>query len=351
MTDQQKTVVYDENIMITMRGVSDSIGLPYTVNPLELVDREALIELREGPSGGQGPEGEPARPWRWRGDIADVAALKALNLGTPDARSAWRVTSENAVYYWTGLDFIAFDNAFLRPGKPGPANALSGAAVAGEPGSAAAARIIGTAPGQTVEITFPRGIPGDAGDPGGAGKIQDAADVLIDQAHPIAQDYVLMWNASLGKFAPVANPKLGGPWAIGKGQFSSGSNLNVAKTVAAITIPGQPTAWRPQVRGSLRVASANPNSWGGRSDVEVRIGDPSKGELVGYGYGYNMGNWDWVLIGPKFEYPLSPSASFGVVQPNQTITLYVTAKNTLGGTPFSVDNTGAQLIVYAERVL
>ncbi|WP_433598180.1 hypothetical protein ACQPXH_20680 [Nocardia sp. CA-135953] len=348
MTDEQQTV-YDENIMITMRGVSDSVGLPYTVNPLELVDREALIELREGPAGGQGPEGDAAWPWQWRGDVADVAALKALNLTTADARSAWRVVSENAVYYWTGLDFIAFANAFGRAGKAGPANALTGTAIAGAPGSSASARITGTTPGQNLEVTFPRGVQGDTGDPGAAGRIQDAADVLIDADHPVAQDYVLEWNAALGKFVPAPNPKLGGPWAVGKSQFSGGSNLNEQKVLAAITIPGQPTAWRPQVRGSVRVLSSNGNGYGTRTDVEVRIGSPT-GELVGYGYGYDISSWDWVLIGPKFDFPLSPTANFGVVQPNQTVTLYVIAKRTKGSQSFSVDNTGAQLIVYAGQV-
>ncbi|MBF6096434.1 hypothetical protein IU502_29570, partial [Nocardia cyriacigeorgica] len=48
--------VFDADIQITMRGVSDPIGLPYTVNPVELVDREALVELREGPAGPEGPQ-------------------------------------------------------------------------------------------------------------------------------------------------------------------------------------------------------------------------------------------------------------------------------------------------------
>ncbi|MFF0631524.1 hypothetical protein ACFYTS_03405 [Nocardia sp. NPDC004151] len=345
----ENSVVYDDNIMITMRGVSDSVGLPYTVNPLELVDREALIELREGPVGPAGRDGDPAWPWQWRGDIADVAALRALNLTTADARSAWRVVSENAVYYWTGLEFVALGQAFGRAGKAGPANVLTGTAVAAAPGSSAAARITGTTPGQNLEITFPRGVPGDTGDAGGPGHIQNAADVLVDDDHSLAQDYILSWDATLGKFVPVPSPRLGGPWAIAKNQFSGGTNLNEPKVLAAITIPGQATRWRPQVRGQVRVNPANGNGYGTRCDVKVCIGSPD-GQLVGYGFGYDIQNWDWVLIGPRFDFPPTPTSDFGVVQPNQSITLYVVAQRVKGGNSFTVDTTGAQLIVYAEPV-
>ncbi|MGX1804681.1 hypothetical protein ACWIGI_03125 [Nocardia sp. NPDC055321] len=347
MTNEQH-IVYDDNIMITMHGVSDSIGLPYTVNPLELVDREALIELREGPAGGLGPEGDPARPWQWRGDAANPAALQALNLTTADARSAWRVVSENAIYYWTGLEFIAFADAFGQQGKPGPANVLTGSAVAGAPGSTAAAQVTGSAPGQHLAITFPRGERGDAGDPGAAGRIQDADDVLIDAEHPLGQDYLLAWNTTLGKFVPTPSPRPGGPWAVAKNQFSGGTNLNDPKVLAAITIPGQPTAWRPRVQGSVRVRPEG-GGFGTRADVEVRVGGPS-GALVGYGYGYDIQNWDWALIGPRFDFPPTQANGFGVIQPNQTITLYVIAKRVKGDRSFAVDNTGAQLIVYADPV-
>ncbi|MGW2664139.1 hypothetical protein ACWCW7_24525 [Nocardia tengchongensis] len=347
MTDN--SVVYDDNIMITMRGVSDSVGLPYTVNPLELVDREALVELREGPAGSAGPDGDPAWPWQWRGDVADFSALRALNLTTADARAAWRVATENKIYYWTGLEFIAFDQAFGRTGKPGPANVLSGTAVTGVSGSAASARITGTSPGQNLELTLPRGVSGDVGDPGGPGRIQDAADVLIDDDHSLAQDYILAWDATRGKFVPAPSPRRGGPWAIAKNQFSGGTNLNEPKVLAAITIPGQPTRWRPQVTGQVRVNAANGNGYGTRCDVEVRIGGPT-GELVGYGFGYDIQNWDWVLIGPRFDFPPTPTTDFGVVQPNQTITLYVIAKRVKGSASFTVDTTGAQLIVYAEPI-
>ncbi|QIS16571.1 hypothetical protein [Nocardia arthritidis] len=344
-----RNTVYDNDIIITMRGTTDSIGLPYTVNPLELVDREAIIELQQGPQGPAGPAGEPAWPWEWQGDIADLPALRALRLTAADARKAWRVISEQAVYYWTGLEFIAFTAAFGKTGPPGRANTLTGSAVAGPPGSAATARVIGTAPGQQLEITFPRGDVGDVGDPGVAGRIQDAADVLIDATHVLAQDYVLAWNTALNRFVPSPSPRLGGPWAIGQGQFSGGTGLNdPTKVLAVITIPGQPMAWRPMVNGWVNIRTEGDRAQS-KCDIEVRIGGPD-GDLVGYGHGVSDPNFGGAVISPEFQNPLSPTSPFGVVAANLTVTLYVIARRVFGAARYSVRPNDAQLIVYADPV-
>ncbi|MFI1914816.1 hypothetical protein [Nocardia sp. NPDC020380] len=346
MTNQQN-VVYREDVLVTMRGVSDSVGLPYTVNPIELVDREVLIELREGPTGSQGRDGDPAWPWLWQGDIADRPALQALRLTTADARKAWRVVAENAIYFWTGLEFVRFTEAFARKGRQGAPNILTGSGLAGPAGSSASAQITGTAPGQQLTITFPRGVTGDIGDPGKAGRIQDAADVLIDDDHPLGQDYVLGWNAALGKFTPIPSPRVAGPWAIGKGQLNGGNNLNAdTKVVGSITIPGQPTTWRPYVNGLLIVGTTNN---GTRCDVQIRMGAPD-GDIVAAGNGYNVVNWAQVQISPRFPYPMTPQSTYGVVQPNQTTTLYVVVTRAQGTGTYYVDTEGAQLVVNAQPV-
>ncbi|CAM4499101.1 hypothetical protein NONI108955_36430 [Nocardia ninae] len=341
-------IVYADDVMITMRGVSDSIGLPNTVNPLELVDREALIELREGPVGPVGPDGAPAWPWEWQGDIADTAALRALQLTTADARKAWRVLSENAVYFWTGLEFIAFANAFGRSGRPGKPNRLTGSGVAGAAGSSASAQISGPSPGQKVTITFPRGQTGPVGDPGAAGRIQDAVDVLVDRDHPLAQDHVLAWNVAAGKFVPIAHPRRTGPWAIAQAQFNGGANLvENEKTLAAITIPSQPVPWRPMVEGWVNAGNRGPR---GRTqcDIEVRIG--ADGDVVGRGHGFSDPNFGGVMISPEFQYPLSAGSQLGVVAANQTITLHVIIKRIRGNDPYEVKTEDAHLIVYAQPV-
>lgn len=343
MNSEDVTTVCDQDVMVTMRGVADSVGLPYTVNPVEVVDREVLIELREGPAGPPGPEGAAAWPWAWQGDVGDAAALTALGLTTADARKAWRVVSENAIYYWTGTEFIAFDDAFRQPGRRGGANALTGIGLAGASGSAAMARILGSAPNQQLEITFPRGPQGEPGDPGGAGKISDASDVLVTEDQPLGQGYVLGFDSVAGKFRPIPSPRLRGPWTIGNNQFLTAQNLKEeTKVLAAITIPAQPNAWRPWIEGAVGVASETPT----RCDVTVRIGAPD-GAVVAQGWGHWVARFAHVLISPGFDYPVMPGAQIGIVAANQTVTLYVVVSRAEGSGTYTVNGNYSHLQVRA----
>ncbi|WP_405181011.1 hypothetical protein OG225_07470 [Nocardia sp. NBC_01377] len=340
----EQTVVYDDDVMITMRGVADSVGLPYTINPFELIDQEALAELREGPAGPTGAEGAPAWPWSWQGDIADEAALFALPLTTADARKAWRLVASDVVYFWTGLEFIGFEDAFGTPGRRGAPNPLSGKVQAGAAGSSAAASVTGTAPGQVVEVTIPRGVTGDVGDPGAAGRIQDAADVQIDATYPLGQNFVLAWDAATAKFRPVPNPRPRGPWVLGENQFTGGKNLlDASKVVATVTIPAQPNSWRPLVEGALGLQSEQPT----RCDIEVRIGGPD-GDLVGYGWGHLVSRFGHVLISGSHQYPMQPGSTIGVVPANQTITLYVVVKRVAGAGSYNIYTNYSQLTVRAQ---
>ncbi len=340
------TEVYDEHITVTMRGVDDPVGLPYTVHPLELVDGEALVELREGPPGGPGPQGPPAWPWIWRGDVAEFAVLAALGLGTGDARQAWRVVDENAIYYWTGMDWIRFAAAFQAPGNQGAPATPVGAAVAGPVGSSAAAVLTGTAPAQTLEITMPRGATGPAGDPGVGGTIADAQDV--GDLGGARQGAVLAWAASSGEWRPIPAPRLGGLWAIASTGFVGGSNLSsTTKTVATMTIPAQPIAWRPIVfSGNLTIQVHVQSLNQGHIEVEIRLGSP-EGDLIGFGYAPGAANRNEVQLYPRWQHAITPDSTIGVVGPNETAVIYVVLRR-IGPRNFSIVTSGAQLVIAAQ---
>lgn len=341
------TTVYDADVTVIMRAVPDVVGLPHTINPVELADRQLLVEIREGAPGPAGGQGDPAWPWAWQGDITDFATLQGLGLGTADARKAWRVVAEQALYLWTGMDWIRFEAAFQAEGHQGPPTTLTGAAVAGAVGSSASATITGTAPNQTLEITFPRGITGDIGDPGEPGPIADAEDV--GDLTQIRQDFVLAWDTTAAEFQPIPAPRLGGPWAIAGAQFTGGSNLNQSpKTLAVMNIPAQPIAYRPIIlAGSVGIQNHVNSIDGGRVNVEVRLGGLD-GQLIGYGVSVGLANNTMVMLHPRWEYPVSPGSTIGVVAANTTAALYVIAKRVSGSSNYSVYTANAQMIVMAQ---
>lgn len=341
------TEIYSSDVTVTMRGVSDPIGLPYTVNPLELAERDALIEVREGPTGGPGSEGAPAWPWTWQGDIADFATLEALPLTTADARKAWRVVAENALYVWTGVDWVRFLDAFLAPGKQGPPTLLTGSAVAGAVGSSADAEITGAAPNQTLEITFPRGAVGPEGDPGTAGAIADAADVAdITDAR---DGSILSWSGTDDLWHPTPDPKLSGPWSIAGSQFAGASNVSATeRVVATMTLPAQPVAYRPIVMsGHLSVkvhVSALDDT---RLILDIRLGSAT-GPIIGFGYPLSAPNSTDITFCPRWEQPITPDSTHATVAANQTATIYVSITKTAGSRTYTVVTQGAQLLIMAQ---
>ncbi|WP_446224985.1 hypothetical protein ACTWPB_07665 [Nocardia sp. IBHARD005] len=340
------TIVYDSDITLTLRGVSDPIGLPYTVNPLELVDREGLLEIREGSIGDPGPQGDPAWPWQWMGDLADLAALQALGLGEAHARRAWRLLDENSVILWTGLEFVRFTVAFQHAGRQGPPNVLSGVATIGTPGSTATAVITGTPPNQVLEVQFPRGATGVAGDPGEPGAISDAEDV--GDLTAARQGAVLAWHTATSEWLPIPAPRLGGPWAIAGSQFTGGSNLSQSpKTIATMTIPAQPIPWRPIVlSGSIGLQAHVSTVGESRPDVEIRLG-AADGPLIGFGFGWAAANHTQTQFFPRWDAPNSPASTQATVGANQTAQIYVIVRR-VGAKNYSVITTGAQLIIGAQ---
>ncbi|MFE3051611.1 hypothetical protein [Nocardia sp. NPDC059239] len=342
------STVYDSDVTVTMRSIQDPTGLPHTVNPVEVADRQVLVELREGAPGIQGPEGDPSWPWTWEGDIATFAALKALSLGTADARKAWRVVDEQALYLWSGMEFIRFAGSFQAPGHQADPTALTGSATAGATGSAAAAAITGTAPDQQLAITFPRGVTGDVGDAGVPGPIRDAEDV--GDLSSARSDSVLAWDTASSEWQPIPAPRLGGPWAIAGNQFTGGgSNLSASpKTLATMNIPAQPYAWRPIVlAGNIGIQNHCDPADSGRVNIEIRLGAVD-GTLIGYGVSVGLANNSFVQFYPRWDYAIGPGNTLGTVAANTTTAIYVVAKRVLGNSNYSVQTANAQLLIMAQ---
>lgn len=336
---------------VTMRGINDGVGLENTVNAFMVTPQYGLLELKEGNPGLKGDTGPAAFPWKWQGDVTDLAALDALAAGFGFQQAGWafRVVSTNEVRYWDGTGWIPFLDAFGALGRRGAPNVLTiGTVTTGPEGSEVVATITGDAPNQVLNLTIPRGGPGEQGDPGGPGPIRNAPDYDNTVTH--LQDFVPAWDTATDKFRPIPYPAWRGPWALAEANFNSGSNIStIPKTIATINIPAQPAPWRPFCMGGVQVWSHVQSLGESRVDVEVRIGSID-GQIVALGPGFPAANQVFCRIQPYFGTDMNPASTEGIVPANQTVTLYVVIRRPLGTRNYSHTNQGASLIVWAQPV-
>lgn len=342
-------IVYDRDIEVTMVGIVEDDTLACTVNSLEIRNGQARLELRTGIKGVPGVQGDPSWPFVFMGPVADQPTLDAIaaTLTAADFGKAWWVQSTNELRYYARRYWIRFENIFQAQGHPGPPNVLTGAAVTGATGSSASAAFTGSPPNQILTITVPKGAAGVTGDPGVAGRIQDAADVDLTTA-ALGSDMVLQWDTTTSKFHAAPTPTWGGPWRIAGNRFATASNTAEApRTIASITIPSKPHPWRPYITGLLAMASHVQSIGAGRVDLEVRSG-AEDGPMVAWGRGFPTANWIWTRILPKFEQVMSPATtSIGVINAGQTATFYVRVIRPLGSSNYSSNPNIANLTVYA----
>lgn len=339
--------VYDRDTQITMTGIVEDETLPCTVNSLEIHDDQARLEIRTGLKGATGPAGDPSWAFTFMGHVATQSVLDAMTMTAADAGKAWWVQSTNEMRLWAGRYWVPFADAMQGTGHPGPPNVLTGAAVVGATGSSASAALTGTSPNQILTITVPKGAIGATGDAGVAGRIQDASDVDTSTVG-LADNIVLQWNSTLSKFVPAASPTWRGPWTIDGTRFAGSSNTSVApRTIASMTVPAQPYAWRPYVIGRVPMQIHVAATGDTRCDIEVRAG-AEDGQLVAWGRGFPSANYIWTRVIPRYEQVLSPTAtSVGVVPAGQTQTFYMRVVRALGTRNYTTATDIAFMTVYA----
>lgn len=271
---------------------------------LEMVDDEAVIttDVLVGP---QGEKGDPAPivQLQWPA-LEQAAELEAIQdtLTEEDEGKAWWVGS--VVYVWDGTDF-----QMVRPGPAGP-------------------------PGATPQITFTaETIPMDERGPGVTDEVIQSGTSLSPNIHlrllapqgPIgpstsilnAPDYddtdppedgqTLVWSESLQKWQPSdftnRHPR---HYSVPEQAFQNFTGLAQRHTILSYTVEEQDFAWTPYVTGHIKAfgleLDADPLTIG----CEVRLGDPTSGQLIGRGFG-NISSWTHIT--PHFSTSADPTTA------------------------------------------
>lgn len=206
------------------------------VNNFVKVTQEHKHVVVKGAGGLRGVQGPAGAGLQISGSVATYADLP-WQLTIYDAGKAYFVQADGLLYIWTGERWPEEGQGaqFQGPrgiqgppgqdGQPGPANSLSIGVVQG--GATAGATITGTPPSQTLNLTLPKGDPGeDAYIP----TEQAFKDAALNIIYPVGSIYMSVNNVSPETF-------MGGTWEQIKDTFL----LSAGDTYTAGSAGGEAT--------------------------------------------------------------------------------------------------------------
>ncbi len=295
---------------------------------------EAFFHIRRRQDGGaEGVLGLPA----YKGDKGDRGpALQifvvpaAANIPQPgtltsaDYGKGWRIEGENTVKFWTSQGFqthVDWLGSEGPQGGPGPANKLTAGVIEMLPeGAAPTIDITGTAPNQTLNIGIPS-VPGEQGETGPAAAIAASTD-YFDGGTPAAAGQVIAMGAD-GKWHPVQPISVLEEYVVPPASFPNASKQSSEQRhqLVQVPIPAKPYPYRFNFSGGVDVK----NNIGHQVDVEIRIDNPTSGQLVGLGKGQDGEGWREVMFRAHSDTAYQPGSTVGVIPPGTPVTLYCVA--------------------------
>lgn len=205
-------------------------------------------------------------------------------------------------------------------------------------------------PSLHFKIAAPRGPEGPSG------RIRLAADYSEEQGAPQA-GWGIFWDNEEGYYKP-ADPNFALPrfYSVPEGAFTNFSGVAQRQQICSFPIPPQPFDWVPIVIGHIRAVGLEVDSDPLIIGSEVRLGDPSSGQLVSRGFGTIA---SWTTFTPHFSTnstamdAASPDGSVGRVPANHSGdegTLYVNLYNDGLVGIYNFNKAGAQLGVIVMPV-
>lgn len=303
------------------------------VMTMEGVNQNAVIAV-DALKGEPGEKGDPA-------DIVDMqydstitltsqlpTASQANGFSRPltsgDAGKAWWI--DNLVYMWTGTHYIA--KAMGSPGQTGATPTIHVTAERVDPGTGTTVDQSGTSLNPVLHFK----IDAPAGPQGPASAITLASD--YDNTLPPENGQVLTWNEALGTdglwepsdFA-AKHPRM---YSVPEAAFTNFTGPAQRQTILSYTLEAQDYDYVPYVTGHIKAfgleLDADPLTIG----CEVRLGDPTTGQLIGRGFGSIA---SWTTISPHFSTSgdpntaVAPDNGVAVVNAGQTATINVNLYN------------------------
>ena len=259
---------------------------------MEAVGDEAFVtmDVLQGPRGYPG-QNAPLVDILWDPDVETV----------DDLPTDWTAGDKNKGF-WIGDLVYIWDGAGTwvpkRPGPAGPTGKTPIIAVSMETlswadqvlGIEPEVDIAGTPEHPVIHFQVPQGEPGPVGP---VGPIEDSVNFVKpggDKAN-IPQGAVPAWNKADEKWYPTA----GNLWTprfftVPEGAFTNFSGIATRQNILAFEIPAMPFDYIIKVGGHLRAVGLEVDADPLIIGAEVRIGNPTSGQLIGRGFG-NISTW------------------------------------------------------------
>lgn len=329
-------------------GIISDLETPAMMSAtFEILGNDGAITLDAlvGPQGIPG-QNAPIVDMQWD-SITDVEDLPDNLTDDPvDVGKAWWIG--NQVYVWDGEQYRI--RAMGTQGPPGPVPNISPTmeVVTGDEDFVDVVEVSGTAaaPGWHFKIN------GETirGPQGTNATIRDATDYDESVTGPPEVGQAIVWDGVNYSPQPLGTivPKF---FTIPEANFVNFTGIATRQQIAQALIPPQDFPWVPYVTGHLRAqgveADADPLILG----CEVRLGDPTTGQLVARGFGNSS---TWTTIVPHVSMPgspndaITPDNNVAVVPPGSTgvaSTLYVNLFNDGVAGAYLFNKKDAQLAV------
>lgn len=318
---------------------------------MEAVGDEAFVtmDVLQGPRGFPG-QNAPLVDILWDPDIETV----------DDLPTDWTAADKNKGF-WIGDLVYIWDGAGTwvpkRPGPAGPVGKTPIIAVSMETlswadqvlGIEPEVDIAGTPEHPVIHFQVPQGEPGPVGP---VGPIEDSVNFVKpggDKAN-IPQGAVPAWNKADEKWYPTA----GNLWTprfftVPEGAFTNFSGIATRQNILAFEIPAMPFDYVIKVGGHLRAVGLEVDADPLIIGAEVRIGNPTSGQLIGRGFG-NISTWttfdSHYSTGGSTMDAVTPDGSVGRIPKNTSgtaSTVYVNLYNDGLFGIYNFNKGGAQL--------
>lgn len=273
--------------------------------------------------GEKGDDGPPGAIHQGERDQDELDALATV-LGKQHTNWAYRNTDTNDQYVWSGETWVIYNQVYATPGPVGPAPTMTpgtltvdGQEQSGEYG----VRVSGGDGSYSVGIDMPPSPQGEKGDPGPSGPIYTSVDV--DQSSTPTAGDTLVHNADTGKLEWA--PSLFGveEFCVPPGEFPEASGISGGRyEFFTVVIPARDYDYRMDITGGVDLNLP----FGNHVDVEVRLGDPDTGRLVGIARDDSSQGWSRKQFMSFSDEAFEPGTTGGgVVASGTEATLYVAA--------------------------